>query len=82
MKLDPDTRLGSLLAAIPGSAIALSRLGIAADAKGNMTIQRVCATRGIAVEEFLRAMDEIDWNGEEPSLHGYTVLGLVSILEG
>ncbi len=66
MKLDADTTLVSLLSAVPSSALALSRLGIATDGNERKTLQQVCADAGIGFEEFLRAMEEIDWNKESP----------------
>ncbi len=64
MKLDPDTTVDSLLAAIPSSALAFDKLGIPIAGNKDKTVQEVCAERGMEFREFLRAMDEIDWETE------------------
>lgn len=66
VKLDPQTPVDGLLRAIPSSAIVFERFGISADPSEKRTLQEVCTDQGIRVEEFLGAMDEIDWNGESP----------------
>lgn len=62
MRLNPETRLASLLSAIPSSALALKKFGIAADGNEEKTLQQVCADGGVDLEVFLQAMDEIDWD--------------------
>ncbi len=66
MKLDPDTTVASLLVAIPSSALVFDKFGIAADGNEDRTLQEVCTDTGIGFEEFLQAMDEIDWSEESP----------------
>jgi iron-sulfur cluster repair protein YtfE (RIC family) len=66
MKLDPETTIGSLLAAIPSSAVALNKLNITIAGNKDKTLQQACTERGMQFEEFLRAMDEIDWEKETP----------------
>jgi hypothetical protein len=66
VKLDPHTRVGSLLVAIPSSALVFDRLGITAAGNEDKSLQKVCAARGVGMEDFLRAMDEIDWDKESP----------------
>ncbi len=67
MKLDPQTTVGSLLRAIPSSALVFERLGITVGQSEGENLQEVCTRHGISLEEFLRAMDEIDWNEEGSS---------------
>ena len=64
MQLDPDTTVADLLRAVPSSALAFKTLGITVTGKKNQALRRVCADQGIAFDEFLRAMDEIDWEEE------------------
>ncbi len=67
MRLDPDTPVSSLLAAIPSSAAVFTQLGIAMDGNERKTLGRICADHGIEFEKFLRAMNEIDWDRESPN---------------
>lgn len=64
MKLDPETPLGDLLAAIPSSSQVLRRLGIATDGCEGKSLHQVCQDNGIALEEFLQALDQVDWDEE------------------
>lgn len=64
MKLDPETPLGDLMAAIPSSSQVLRRLGIATDGSKDKSLHQACQDSGIALEDFLRAMDEVDWEEE------------------
>lgn len=64
MQLEPDTRIGSLLKAVPSSAVAFKKLGIPIDGNEHKTLQAICMERGVEFQEFLRAMDEIDWDAE------------------
>lgn len=64
MKLDPDTKIGSLLRAVPSSALAFEKLGIATAGNDDKTLQEMCVETGVKFQEFLSAMDEIDWDAE------------------
>lgn len=66
MKLDPNTKVASLLAAIPSSTIVFDKFKIGLDSAHEMTLQQVCAQAGIEFDDFLRAMDDIDWHEEPP----------------
>ncbi len=68
MKLDPQTTIADLLRALPSSALVFEKLGIHPTNKENTSLQQVCADRGIDLAEFLRELDEIDW--EKESLGG------------
>jgi hypothetical protein len=64
IKLDPQTRVASLLLAVPSARIIFDRLGIAVRGNDNQTLQQVCMDSNISLEDFLSTMDEIDWNEE------------------
>ncbi len=68
MRLDPQTPVANLLVAIPSSALAFNRLGILAQGNESKTLQELCTDGGISMEEFLRAMQDIDWNKESPAV--------------
>lgn len=69
MKLDPNTTVGNLLRAIPSSAAAFQVLGIAVAKKQTQTLDDVCGEAGITFDQFLIAMDGIDWEEETPLSH-------------
>lgn len=69
MEVDPSTTVATLLAAIPSSTQAFEKLGLRTAGNESKSVQQVCADEGIAVEQFLRAMDEINWNAESIHRH-------------
>ncbi len=73
VKLDPETTIGSLLAAIPSSALALEKLSITVAGNQNKTLREVCVEEGMQFQNFLRVMDEIDWEKETPQGHNSNV---------
>lgn len=66
MTLDPQTTVGDLLRAIPSSAAVFEKLGISMEHGETKSLRDLCSEHHVSFEQFLRAMDEIDWN-EEPS---------------
>ena len=68
MRLDPLTTLNSLLLAIPSSALAFERLGVATHGNESKTLQEICADKGISMDEFHREMDGLDWTRESPTI--------------
>ncbi len=64
MRLNPHTTVGSLLTAIPSSAMVFEELGITVKGNRDKSLQEVCADAGVAVESFFQALDEIDWSKE------------------
>jgi len=71
MKLDPETLVSSLLIAIPSSAAVFSQFDIVLDGNESKTLGQICADHGIEFDQFLRALNAIDWNRESPaSLNG------------
>ncbi len=70
MRLNPDTKLGSLLVAIPSALRVCDGFHIAISGKEAKTLEEVCVESGITLESFLDALDQIDWEKEyrpEPS---------------
>ncbi len=70
MKLDPNTKVAGLLAAIPSSALVFKRFGIWPNAADDWTVEQACGSAGVEFHEFLRAMEEIDWHDEVPHSPG------------
>jgi hypothetical protein len=66
VKLDPDTKLGRLIGAMPSSAMVFEKLGIMVAGNEDRTLRQLCTEAGMSFDEFLRAMDEIDWEKETP----------------
>ena len=66
MRHDPQTKVASLLVAIPSAALAFNRLGLIAQGNENKSLEEVCRAGCISLEEFMRVMNEIDWNNESP----------------
>lgn len=66
MKLDPEIRVASLLAAIPSSQVAFNRLQISLDGNQGKTLQQICSDNGIEFDQFLSTLKDIDWNREGP----------------
>lgn len=64
MKLNPDTTVARLLAAIPSSASVFEKLGIPPSRTEERSLQEVCREHGIHLEDLLQAIDELDWNKE------------------
>ncbi|MGA8598989.1 MAG: hypothetical protein WB676_30095 [Bryobacteraceae bacterium] len=65
MKLDPETTVATLLAAIPSSMSVLKKFGIVSGDE-NKTLRQVCDAHGIDFDRFLSAMNEINWKKEVP----------------
>jgi hypothetical protein len=64
MNLDPDTTVSGLLRAIPSSAIVFDNFKISVSASDERTVEKICADHGIRLEDFFRALDNLDWNDE------------------
>jgi hypothetical protein len=64
MTLDPKTKVGNLLEAIPSAAAVLEGFDIFTSGKEDKTLDELCAERGIAFEALLKGMNEVDWNDE------------------
>ena len=68
MNLDPNTKVRSLVAALPSSAVVLRSIGIADAEDDERTIQQACSEASVAVEEFLSNLGKIDWNADHDPL--------------
>jgi 23S rRNA C2498 (ribose-2'-O)-methylase RlmM len=64
MKLDPNTRLASLLIAIPSTAAVLETFEITIDGNEEKSVQELCREHGITFQTFLKGMDNLNWNEE------------------
>lgn len=64
MKLDPHIKVDRLLTAIPSSALVFQKFGITVAGNEDNDLEQACADRGIGLEEFEQAIDDIDWNEE------------------
>ena len=64
MKLDPNTKLASLLTAIPSTAAVLETFEITVDGNEEKSLQALCTEHGITFQTFLKRMDELNWNEE------------------
>ena len=64
MRLNPTTKLGSLLIAIPSASSVCDRFHITLSGNESKTLEEVCAEIGITLTSFLEALDHIDWEKE------------------
>jgi hypothetical protein len=64
MRLNPNTKLGSLLVAIPSASGVCDGFHIAISGNEGKTLEEVCAETGITLASFLEALDHIDWENE------------------
>lgn len=69
MKLDPDTKVAELVAAIPSSVIVLKNFGIKPDSNENRTLEQIFEHHGISFDQFLAAMHSLDWDQEYRAPH-------------
>lgn len=64
MHLNPNTKLGSLLIAIPSASSVCDGFNIAISGNESKTLEEVCIESGITLGSFLQALDHIDWENE------------------
>lgn len=64
MKLDPKTKLASLLTAIPSAAAVLKKFHIPISGNEDKSLDELCAEHGITFDVFLKGVNELDWNEE------------------
>lgn len=64
MKLDPKTKLASLLTAIPSAAAVLKRFDIPISGNEDKMLDELCVEHGITFDLFLKGMNELNWNEE------------------
>jgi hypothetical protein len=68
MKLDPDTPISRLVAALPSSGALLARMGLSSDGDDTRTLRQACADAGVSIEAVFEALDRLDWDAEPQSL--------------
>lgn len=66
MKLESNTTIASLVSALPSTVVVFSRFGIPIAGSENRTVQEVCRQHNVPSEDLLRAIEELDWDGESP----------------
>lgn len=66
MTLDPDTTVRQLITALPSTEAILQSYGLSAQRMIDEPLWRALTDRGVNVEEFLNALDAIDWSAEFP----------------
>ncbi len=64
LNIDPNTSVGKLVLAIPSSVAVLTQLGISPQFDRDRTLQDACTEHGLTVEDFLRALNAVDWDQE------------------
>ena len=64
MQLNPDTKLSSLLRAIPSAASVCDALQIQIPGSEDKSLERVCSEADVTFASFLKALDNIDWDKE------------------
>lgn len=66
MKLESNTTVASLVSALPSAVVVFSRFGIPTTGSDSRTVQEVCSQYHVRCEDFLRAIEQLDWDGESP----------------
>ncbi len=66
MTIDPKTTIGQLVAALPSTLSILRSYGIAPVQAGNQPIGQALVEAHVNFEEFLQAVERIDWQAELP----------------
>ncbi len=64
MRLNPTTKLASLLTAIPSAELVLGDFHIAINGNESKTLEQLCAAHGITFHNFEKALNELNWNDE------------------
>lgn len=67
MKLDPHTKLSSLLNAIPSAAAVLEVFQIPSVGNESKNLEELCIEHGITFDLFLKELNQVNWNEEYPS---------------
>jgi hypothetical protein len=70
MRLNPNTKLVSLLAAIPSAAVVCDEFSILVPGNEDKSLAEICAETGITFPTFLEALENLDWEQEYPSNRG------------
>jgi hypothetical protein len=62
MMIDPNTTVRRLLGAIPSCTIVFEEFNIQTSGSEEKTLESVCTAHGISVDEFLQAVEDLDWD--------------------
>jgi hypothetical protein len=66
MIIDPKTTVGQLITALPSTMPLLQSYGISLQRATDQPLWKALTDVQVEVEEFLHAVDEIDWSAEFP----------------
>ena len=64
MNIDSNTKVSRLLLAIPSSALVFEQFAINTSECGERSLEQACEDGGIGVEQFLQALENLDWGRE------------------
>jgi hypothetical protein len=64
MTIDPRTTIGKLITALPSTAPVLESYGVSPRQAMDKPLWKALTDAHADVDEFLRALDDIDWNAE------------------
>ena len=64
MTIDPRTTIGKLITALPSTAPVLQSYGVSPQETLDTPLWKALTDAHADVGEFLRALDDIDWNAE------------------
>ena len=67
MSIDPQTTVGRLITALPSTMALLQSYGISLPETKDSPLAKALADAHVDVDEFLHAVEEIDWSAESPS---------------
>jgi hypothetical protein len=68
MRFNPNTRLGSLLIAIPSAAAVCAHFHMTIRGNEEKSLGQLCTDCGITFESFLQTLDNLDWSEEYPPM--------------
>jgi hypothetical protein len=67
MIIDPRTTVGRLITALPSTAPVLQSYGVSPEKAMDTPLWKALTDVHADVDDFLRALDDIDWNAESSS---------------
>jgi hypothetical protein len=66
MIIDPKTTVGQLITALPSTMPLLQSYGVSLEQTTDQPLWKVLMDVQVEIDEFLHAVDEIDWSAEFP----------------
>ena len=66
MTIDPKTTVGQLITALPSTMPLLQSYGVSLEQTTDQPLWKVLMDVQVEMDEFLHAVDEIDWSAEFP----------------